>query len=321
MVYYCWLSLKARTPFFFFATNPGFESGGLLIESKKDILDLIPEDLVPKTLFFKYPSSIEDILEGMQEKGIYFPIIAKPDYGERGWMVEKLEDQEELKKYLNHLRINLIIQEFIDLPMELGIFYYRIPGEGSGHVSSVASKELLHVTGDGSSTVRMLIRQNPRAKLHLKEIEKRHQGFMNYVPARRENVELVPIGNHSRGAAFINRNDLIDEQLETVIDKFAGKIPGFFYGRFDLRCADIENMKLGKTIRILELNGCKSEPAHIYNPGDSLLKAIRVLFFHWKILYRIAIINHKNGERFPSIREGWKSFQKYRYYRKMRRFR
>jgi hypothetical protein len=319
MIYYCWLSLKARTPFFFFATNPGIESGGLLIESKKDILDMIPGKLKPKTLFFKYPSSLEEILAEMHESGIYFPVIAKPDYGERGWMVEKIEDTEELRKYVNQLRINLIVQEYVDLPVELGILYFRIPGEKRGHVSSVTAKILLHVTGDGSSTVGMLIRQNPRARLHLKEIEKRHQGFMNYVPARNEKVELVPIGNHSRGTAFIDRNDLIDDRLETTIDNIAHKLPGFYYGRFDLRCSDLESMKQGKNIRILELNGCKSEPAHIYHPGGSLIEAYRVLFFHWKTLYRIAIMNNKNGYRFPSFSEGWKSFQKYRYFRKMRK--
>ena len=65
MIYYCWLGLKARTPFFFFNTNPGIESGGLLIESNNDILDMIPGNLKPKTLLFKYPSSIEEILAGM----------------------------------------------------------------------------------------------------------------------------------------------------------------------------------------------------------------------------------------------------------------
>jgi hypothetical protein len=256
---------------------------------------------------------------GMKDTGIYFPIIAKPDYGERGWMVEKIEDPQELNLYVKRLRVDLIVQEFVDLPVELGIFYYRIPGTDRGTVSSVTAKQLLHVTGDGSSTLRMLVQENPRARLQWKVLEKKHKTLMNYVPGRGEIVELIPIGNHSRGAAFIDRNDLIDEELINTVDGFARKIPGFYYGRFDLRCADTGRMKKGETIRILELNGCKSEPAHIYHPGSSLFTAYRVLFFHWDKLFQIAMINRRKGIPFPSIREGWQKLRKYLYYRRIRK--
>lgn len=318
ILYGCWLSLKARSPFFFFTVNPGIESGGLLIESKKDILALMPGELIPKTLFFKYPASFDEIIESMDKKGIHFPLIAKPDYGERGWMVEKIEDMEELRAYINQLRVSLIIQEFINMPIELGIFYYRFPGNEKGRISSIAGKELLHVIGDGETTIRTLIIRNPRTKIHLKEVEKRHEGLMNHVPARNEKVELISIGNHCRGATFINRNDLIDNQLEAMIDSFASKIPGFYYGRFDLRCSTIKNLRQGRSFKILELNGAKSEPAHIYHPGSSLLEAYRVLFFHWRTLFKIAMKNHQEGHDFPSFKEGWKVWKKFRFYNRLK---
>jgi len=258
-------------------------------------------------------------MDELVAKGIYFPLIAKPEFGERGWMVEKIEDKEELRKYIDQIRVNMIIQEYIDMPIELGIFYYRYPGESRGHISSVTGKELLHVLGDGASTIRRLIYRNPRAKLQLKEIEKRHQGHMNFVPARGERVELISIGNHSRGATFLNRNDLIDTELETAIDAFAGKIPGFFYGRFDIRCLSLEDLKKGRSFKILELNGGKSEPAHIYHPGSSLIDAYRVLFFHWRTLFKIAMLNHRDGYDFPPFREGWKTLKKYWNYKKERK--
>lgn len=319
VLYGGWLSLKARSPFFFFSVNPGIESGGLLIESKKDILDLIPDSLKPKTLFFKFPSSFEEIIEAMNSKGMHFPVIAKPDYGERGWMVEKIEDPEELKNYVNQIRVNMLIQEFIDLPIELGIFYYRIPGNGAGRISSVVGKELLHVVGNGKSTVRTLIRQDPRTRLHQNEVEKRHQGLMNQVPSRGERLELLSIGNHCRGATFLDRNDLIDPQLEKIVNSIALRIPGFYYGRFDIRCSDIDALKQGHSLKILELNGAKSEPAHIYHPGSSLFEAYRVLFFHWKMLFRIAMKNHENGFSFPSFKQGWKIWKKYRFYQKIKK--
>lgn len=319
VLYGGWLSLKARSPFFFFSVNPGIESGGLLIESKKDILDMIPELLKPKTLFFEFPSSFDEIIKEMNRNGMHFPVIAKPDYGERGWMVEKIEDPEELKNYINQIRLNMLIQEFVDFPLELGIFYYRIPGSPAGRISSVVGKELLHVIGNGQSTVRNLIEQDPRARLHLTDVEKRHGGLMNQVPSKNERVELLSIGNHCRGATFLNRNDLIDQQLEDMIDSVARLIPGFYYGRFDIRCSSIDALKQGHSFKILELNGGKSEPAHIYHPGSSLFEAYRVLFFHWNILFRIAVKNHQNGYTFPSFKEGWKIWKKYRFYQNIKK--
>jgi len=321
MLYGIWLAIKARTPFFFFNVNPGIESGGLLIESKKEILDSIPDILKPKSLFFKFPASFEEVLQEISENRIYFPLIAKPDYGERGWMVEKIEDQEELKKYINGIRLNFIIQEFIDLPIELGIFYFRYPGSSQGNISSIVRKELLHVKGNGFSTVKTLIRNNARARLQLREIEKRHPDIMNLVLGRDEKIELIPIGNHCRGTTFLNGNDLIDDELNLVVNSFASRIHGFFYGRFDIRCSSIKELKLGKSFKILELNGGKSEPAHIYHPGSSLFEAYRVLFFHWRTLYEIAILNHQNGHPYPSFVEGWKTWKKFRFYKKIRKFR
>jgi hypothetical protein len=106
MLYWLWLSVKARNPFFFFTANPGIESGGMLVESKIDILNLIPDSLKPKTIFCPYPASLSEIMIAMDEKNIRFPVIGKPDHGERGWMVEKLSGQEELVNYINLIRTN-----------------------------------------------------------------------------------------------------------------------------------------------------------------------------------------------------------------------
>jgi hypothetical protein len=51
----------------------------MLIESKKKILDHLPEDLVPKTLFFRHPVSKNEVLDMMSENSIHFPIIIKPE--------------------------------------------------------------------------------------------------------------------------------------------------------------------------------------------------------------------------------------------------
>jgi hypothetical protein len=319
VLYWAWLSFKARSFFFFFASNPGIESGGLLVESKNDILKLIPDDLKPKTIYCKYPVSYGDVIESMNKNNIRFPVIAKPDHGERGWMVEKIEGIGDLERYINAIKINFLIQEYIDFPNEAGIFYYRYPDEPKGHVSSIVLKELLKISGNGKSTVRELIRKSPRANLQLKVLEQRIPEQMNYIPVKEETVELVPIGNHSRGTKFLNGNHLINDKLEEVFNRIAMHINGFYYGRFDIRYKSPESLYSGENIKILELNGAKSEPAHIYHPGYPLRQAYRDLMHHWSTLFEIAEINRKSGIPYPAFREGIAAWKKFRYFQKFRR--
>jgi hypothetical protein len=46
---YC--AFKARTLLFFHGANPSIKYGGMAMESKKEIYDLIPENWIPKTIF------------------------------------------------------------------------------------------------------------------------------------------------------------------------------------------------------------------------------------------------------------------------------
>ena len=73
------------------------------------------------------------------------------------------------------------------------------------------------------------------------------------------------------------------------------QINGFYFGRFDLRCTSIEDLKQGKNISILELNGAGAEPAHIYDPNFSFFKAQQVIAQHYKMLYQASTINNKDG--------------------------
>ena len=319
ILYYIWLSLKARSLFFFYSTNPGIESGGLLAESKSDILKLIPDIFIPKTLYFNALSSSDDVNEGMKEANLHFPVICKPDYGERGWMVEKVNDSNELKKYVSHIQIDFLVQEFIDKPIELGIFYVRIPGEEYGKITSIVQKELLCVHGNGKNTILELIKASNRTNLYLNQVRNSHPDLLHLVPDKGERIELVPIGNHSRGTTFLNGNHLITDELEKLFNKVSMKIEGFYYGRFDIRCDSMQALNEGKGLKILELNGAKSEPAHIYHPGFSIWEAYRTLIYHWNLIYRIAIINHRAGISYPSFRVGWAGWKKFLRIRTSRR--
>jgi hypothetical protein len=53
----------------------------------------------------------------------------------------------------------------------------------------------------------------------------------------------------------------------------------------------------------MELNGCGAEPAHIYHPGYSLVKALGELFVHWHTIFEIAKENRARGIQYISTKE------------------
>ncbi|NDU98775.1 hypothetical protein GK108_28075 [Spirosoma terrae] len=315
-VYYLYLAAKARSLFFFSASNPAIESGGLLGESKIDILDLISDQFKPKTLFFRQFVSINQILNRMVLAGFWFPIIAKPNQGERGWRVEKLHNEDELTEYLLTNHMDLIVQEYVDESIELGVFYYRMPGEKTGTISSIVQKEFLSITGDGQSTMLQLISQSDRAMLQLSALIERYGDHLNDVLDRKQVVQLMPIGNHCRGTKFLNANHLITPELVAVFDQISLSIDGFYYGRYDLRCRSIEDLYQGKHISILELNGAGAEPAHIYHPGFSLWQGWRILLQHWHILYTISRENHRRGVPYMTRQEALTIYRRIQTYSK-----
>jgi hypothetical protein len=52
---------------------------------------------------------------------------------------------------------------------------------------------------------------------------------------------------------------------------------------------------VGKNIKILELNGVTSEPAHIYDPSYSLWKAYSETARNMKMMFRVSRANIKKG--------------------------
>jgi len=315
--YWIWLIIKARSLFFFTASNPSIEFGGMLGESKFDIFKLINPSLQPKTIFSPPDRPYEQILATLRSTEMDFPLIAKPDVGERGWMVEKINNELELKKYWENTKVNLLLQEYIDLPVELGVFYYRFPNETKGTISSVVYKQFLEVKGDGDSSLKELILTNPRAKLQFDSLEQSHGDQFDYVPLKNEVIPLVPSGNHCRGTTFFSGNHLINEHMISVFDNIACKIDGFYFGRFDIRCESIEELYQGKNFKILELNGAGSEPSHIYHPGFPLSSAYSVIFHHLNVLYKISKMNKKRGIPYMSFIEGMKMVKKIRNYKKL----
>jgi len=289
------LALKARSFSYFTATNPGMAFGGAYGADKTKLLNLLPTEYYTQAFFAKKGNTSSDIIEQMHKHKIHFPIVAKPNVGERGRGVEKIDHEIDLENYLNTIKEDLIIQEFVAYPIELGVFYHRFPNSSQDGISSVVLKKFLSITGNGRDNFGHLISQNFRAKSRLKYLKKRYAGKWDMIIPEGISLKVEPIGNHNRGTIFLDGTHLINEKLTDVFRKISKPLDGFYYGRFDIKINSIKELYEGKNIKILEINGTNSEPAHIYDPDYSLFKAYKEIIKHMKLVYQISRANMALG--------------------------
>ncbi|MEO6166593.1 MAG: hypothetical protein ABIO46_12605 [Chitinophagales bacterium] len=301
-------AIRARTLSYFTLSNPGMKMGGFASYSKYDILSQLPSSLIPKTILFTEIPSTDFLLAKMQTASIIFPVILKPDEGERGWKVEKISNEGEVRKYLSDAPQRMILQEYIDLPEEYGIMYYRFPQEKKGNISSVMKREFLTVTGDGTSTLLELFQQSERGHYYLARLSLKFKNELGTVLPEGEVKMLEEIGNHNRGTAFLDAHELINEQLLQVFDETSSSLKEFYFGRYDVRTQSYEELLRGN-FKVMEVNGANSEPTHIYDPDMSLMKAYRDLFHHWKTMFRISMQNRKRGFKAASMPELYRAIQ------------
>lgn len=291
--YAFYLAFKAKHAAFFSAANPSIKSSGNGTESKFETLELIPNEFKPATVLHTRKSTFRESLKAIKDQKIDYPLIVKPDLGFRGLLVKKIENEKDLQSYLEKYDVDFLIQEYVDFENECGIFYHRNPDKEKGKITSITLKKFMCVIGDGTSTIKELINNDDRAKLYLDIFEDLHQDKLNVIIEKGRKVQLSVIGNHSKGTQFLDGNHLITKKLETTFDNLSKSIPGWFYGRIDLKYKDFKALENGKNFKILEINGIIAEPTHIYDASKcnyfSALKAIRT---HWKSLYEIATTNH-----------------------------
>lgn len=299
--YWLMQSIKAKSLTFFSAVNPGIDAGGFYGEKKSEILCKIPAKYLPITFYILPDESIEYIIEKIRLLNLNYPIIAKPNIGERGNKVEKINSSEELADYHQNSSEEYLIQEFVSYEMELGVLYSRLPSEINGSVSSITMKEFLSVKGDGKKQLHELISDSSRARFQWEGLKKKFENDWHKVLENGEIKLLEPIGNHCKGTKFLNVNHLINEQVNKVFDEISMQFEGFYYGRYDLKVASVVDFYNGQNIKIMELNGVSSDPGHIYDPRYKLLAAYKDLSWHWKRAADISIENQKSGIKPLSI--------------------
>ncbi len=301
-----WYCLKSRSFWFFSSSNPTITFGGFEGESKREMYDQLPVHSFPKTIYIHHTLSFEEVENQIFANGFEYPFIVKPDVGMKGILFRKIENEDQLRKYHERIPVEYIVQELIEMPIEISVFYYRYPNQQKGTISGFIQKELLEVYGDGKSTLWELIVSHPRAKYRLEEMKHRHEHRLDRVLAEKQHFYLSYAGNHNRGARFINLEKQIDDDLLRVFDGLSHYTDKFYYGRYDIKCNSVEDLKRGENYSILEFNGCGAEPNHIYDCNMSLGAAYREILRHWKALYEISKYNHENGTPYWSFQKGRK---------------
>ncbi len=291
--------IRYRSPTLFTITNPAIRpDSGFVGESKSDILGGLAQESVGPWRLVHADTALarrRELLEQfMAEENLDFPVVLKPDVGQRGQGVGICRDRASAHRWLAQAERDFIMMAYLP-GEEYGVFYYRFPGEPRGCLLSVNHKKLLAVTGDGERTLEELILSDDRAVCMAPLFMKNHQDhLLDIIPAG-QTQQLGDVGAHSRGSLFLDGCDLITPQLLESVERMVAGYRGFYFGRFDIKAPDDRDLQAGKNLVVLELNGVSSEAAHIYDPKHSLVHAWKTLIKQWSIAFEIAGRNRQRG--------------------------
>jgi hypothetical protein len=246
---------------------------------------------------------VDNIILKLKDSELGFPIVGKPDMGCRGAGVNLLKDKVGLSKYLQNYPIGseFMLQKLAEWEPEAGIFYVKHPHENTGRITSIALKYTPYVVGDGQHTLKELIELDERANKvsHLYKI--RHKDSLNKVISKGEPFRLVFAASHCRGAVFTDGRDYITEALTQKIDEIMKGFPEFYYGRLDVKFENVDQLKQGQNISIIEVNGASSESLHIWDKNAGLVEAWRSLIWQYRTLFAIGAENRARGYKPPGI--------------------
>lgn len=302
------LAVRFRSTTVWCASNPGIEGGGVVGESKADILSALGSgppatDALPD--WCALPSALgesarRERFESFRERVGPGRIVIKPDAGQRGSGVLITEDDAEAVRYLAETHIDLVAQAYAD-GIEFGVFWARRPDSDEGAIISITEKRLAEVVGDGEHTLEHLILADDRAVcLADYYFHKNHERLAD-VPAAGERVVLGDLGTHARGAIFLDACELATPELTETVRAISACFDGFYFGRYDVKAPSREALARGEGLRIIEVNGVTSESTHVYDPRHSFGYGLGVLLRQWTLAFEIGAANVRRGVPTPTL--------------------
>lgn len=307
VAYILWLGWRHRSPTLCTVANPGIGAGGGLAgESKSAILRglagageaVAPWVLVAAGTPAERTAAVADF---MRRGGLNFPIVLKPDVGERGRGVTIARDGAAVAAALRAEPRALIAQAYVP-GVEFGVFYVRFPSEPAGWIFSITAKHAVAVTGDGRRTLEELILADDRAVCLARFFLGQFAARLDDIPAAGERIALSELGTHARGALFLDGTHLVTPALGAAVERVSRAYAGFYFGRYDVRAADEAAFRRGE-FTVIELNGLTSEATNIYDPRHRVWFGWRTLCRQWQIAFAIGAENRARGHTSLTLRE------------------
>jgi hypothetical protein len=299
VVYILWLGLRHRGWTLFTAVNPGMPAGGGVVGlSKSMILNGLARAgnrIATWTLVESgaLPVRNATVRRFMAENGLGYPVVLKPDRGERGAGVVIARDVHAIEQMLRTCAGPIVVQAYVP-GVEWGVFYVRKPGVEKGEIFAITDKRVVGVEGDGVRSLEALILADDRAVNMAPFFLGKFTGRLSEVLGAGERLVLSELGTHCLGAVFLDGDAQQTPQLADAVDAVSQTYEGFYFGRYDLRAESAAAMQAGE-FRVIELNGVTSEATSMYDPKHSVWYGWATLCRQWKLAFEIGAANRRRG--------------------------
>ncbi|EAR08209.1 hypothetical protein MED297_14760 [Reinekea sp. MED297] len=310
-IQWLFLALRYRSLTLPLIANPSLPLSGMVGIPKSTLLrqasGSLQETILPWYVTHKTnePEATQAIklMAQLKDKGITLPFVCKPDIGCRGAGVKLIKDKNALIEVLHHYSTGAAIQcqKLSDYEPEAGIFYVRDPDSHQGRIISMAFKYMPYVVGDGRRTLKELLADDPRAGELLHLYQHRHQANWDKVIPENEPYRLVFSASHSKGAIFKDAAECITPELTQALDHLMQQLPDFHYGRLDVKFQNVDELKAGRSLQIVEINTASSESLHIWDSNTSFSEAIRALLLQYRLLFRFGAKTRQRGAKPPGL--------------------
>ncbi len=307
------LAFKHRSLVCWTCVNPGIKPGGGIVgESKQEILNNLHDAHVLTQRAFEpgEPDRTARALACIESDMGGYPIIVKPDAGERGAGVVRARSPRDAALAVAATPGRVLVQRYHPGPVEIGVFWIRDvrtvgdeSGDGpQGSIYAVTRKVFPVVVGNGRHTLRRLILDHPRYNLQAGVYCRHLRDRLDDIPEAGERITITTAGNHARGCRFEDGSDLITPAFEEAIDSIARSWRGpegepFDYGRFDIRSVSEDDLAAGRELAVIELNGITSEATNIYDPSWPARRALAVLAGQWSRAFELGAARMSLGVR------------------------
>ena len=279
--------------------NPSIPGGGLAGESKVAIgkaLEAFPEHgIETEVVEVEDASQGADIVKAWMDRvGVNFPVVLKPDVGERGRGVLIARDEASLSSYFDSAEGRVLAQAFV-IGEEYGLFYIRQPDAETGEVFSLARKVPRTVEGNGVDSLERLILEDPICLPMAKTLLELNRGRLEEIPGPGDRVPVTEIGTHSLGCRFMVGEDLRTREIEEAVDRLS-QGGGLDFGRYDVKAEDEAALMRGE-FKVIEFNGLTGEAAHMYDPRYGVRAGLRILRAQWEHAFVLGAGHRAAGRR------------------------